>query len=230
MAILPQGPSSTLTNDYNWYLTDRKKLMEKSFNEALLISTDLDSEYLPLFAMFRGKHSSVISMGEELRYSTYWLDPSSSAIVKNIALVIAAFNTCVKPIKYTRENVEYYIQKHCIYTISEGQIVVLFCTVVEKDYWRLIPENFEVDKNKFLMVINNQFLTAKYKAFYTYFTKFIMNPLLSSETIDFVITSDITKYCFKPIEIPMHFTTIAEMKTYLNTINDGATEEFIARG
>lgn len=224
MAVLPQGPNSTKSNDYPFYR--REEVKEKSYKNAIFISTDLDIKYLPFFAMFAGKHERV---GGELRYSIYWLDISQASI-KPISIVISAFNTYIKPIQYTKEGVIYYIQKHLIYTISEGKVIILFCTVVEKDYWRLIGQDFVIDKSRFLMVINTDFLTTKYKAFYTYFTKSIMNPLLSSETIDFVVTNDITKYCFKPIETSLQFTTIVEMKQYLLNINERATREFLANG
>lgn len=221
MAVTPEGPNANLTNTFSLY--QKTQRIEQSLNDATLISSDLDTDYLPLYAMFIGRH---IALGNELRYTTYWLDPSI-AIAKSVSFVIPAFNAFIKPIEFVKENITYYIQKHCIYTISEGKTIVLFCTVVKKDYWRSIQDNFEIDKNQFLMVVNSEFMTPRYKAFYTYFTRYIMNPLLASVEIDFILTSDITKYCFKPIEVPLQFTTIVEMQTYLKSISDGAKNRFL---
>lgn len=223
MAIIPEGPNATLNN--NFFLHRRREEIKKSLDNAVLISTDLDTDYIPLYAMFMGIHTA---LGDELRYSTYWLDPSL-ATVRSVSFVVPAFNSFIKPLEYNKEGITYYIQKHCIYTISDGKAIVLFCTVVKKDYWRLISDNFIIDKNQFLMIINNEFMTTRYKSFYTYFTKYIMNLLLASEEIDFILTSDITKYCFKPIEVPIQFTTIAEMQTYLKNIGDEATNRFLGR-
>lgn len=213
----PRLPDSNTI--YN-FTSSELAICERSFS---LLSSTLDSYYIPLYALFTGKHKKI----GDFKFTTYLLPPPSLSIKTTTTnYLVIYFNSSLKPLQYTRANVTYYIMKHLVYTVENGKVTILFSTIVENEYWREITDFNNINKDRFKLLLNREFFLPKYKSFYTFFVRYILNPMFSLG-IDTITTDDITKYCFKVITNPPHFATIAQMRDYFNNLTLEAINEFI---
>lgn len=214
--ILPSLPNGLLTHRY------RGSEKEQSLNSSKVICSSIDTNYIPLYSIFLNKYYTI----RDLPYSIYWIPGVSYDSVTNTDRVVEAFNQATKPIEYLREGITYYIMKHFVYTIVDGEIIVLYSTIIHKDYWTTISNFDNIDKTKLFYLISTNFYQDRFKSFYLHFRKYYLAPMVS-HGIDFIYTSDIQKYCFKVVESPLQFPTIASMKVYFNELTQNAIDGFI---
>lgn len=220
---LPLPPSSLITSRYT--NTERGQ----SLDSSKVVCSSIDTEYIPLYSMFLNQYfrrEYGLKGSDIFSYINYWLPSSSAETVTSVDNLIERFNKSVKPVEYLRDGVTYYIMKHLVYTIINGETIVLYTTIVRRDYWEKITDFQNIDKNKFFYLINNRFLEPQFRSFYIHFIKYYINKMFNHE-IDMIWTNDISKYCFKVIESPIQFPTIASMKNYFNDLTKNAIDGFI---
>lgn len=216
--LLPKVPDDVTNYSHRYRGNDK----DKSINSSKLICSSVDTNYIPLYSMFLNKYYTI----EDFYYNVYWTPGVSYEAVTNVDRAMDAFNQGLKPTEYVREGITYYIMKHLIYTIINGEIIVLYTTIVHADYWVSITNFNNIDKTKFFYLVNQKFSDDRFKSFYLHFRKYYLLPM-AAHNIDIIYTNDIQKYCFKVIESPLQFPTIASIKDYFNELNKNAIDEFI---
>lgn len=205
--------SDTTARDYN---SIPQQVLNASF-----IGSSLDSDYIPFYAMFSNSEHKIIG---DFRYTTYWIPPPNLYTSTRAILAFKnAMEVYTTPVSHTRGEITYYCVKGMIYVITDNKPVILFSLIVHKDYWRQITRFDQLDYSKFLCVIATEFAKPEYLSMYKYFKKFILEPL--DKPIDIVYTNDITRYSFKPVEIPVQFPTIVAMKDYFLEISNLTLDE-----
>jgi hypothetical protein len=178
--------------------------------DSLLISTSLETDYIPFFAGIQGTHKRI----GDFRYTIYHVPKYTGYTIRNVQQLNDKIFSSGTPYKFIKLGVTYYVMKHLIYTIVEDKVVILYSLIMNKNEWRDL-DFVTVDHSKFKILISSEFVKPEYKAMYTHFTKNIINDALL-RGVDIIHTNDITRYCFRPIDTSLKFRTIAEMKDFFH--------------